>query len=842
MEENRDDNELSLLKRKLYSLSSSVDFHFQFITAFEKMASSGSDSDDETDEENNNQIGGENNELINNPIMDGENERENHANDAKRIVYRQRMHRGNYDTLCLIRRSRFSSAKKLSKLILHYAPTNFNALWNKAKLLIEEKVSSESVEVGLLLDQLGEVVTTDANEMLIAKAEIASMHLDYDIAEDSIVCSIRLLEEVLLSLESLSNASARESIPDYLIDFWKLRLVKSFIQLFSEDHDFLTKHGYTEESILTKIRDSVWQVMESKHLGANLKSSIWRNFGSLLEKYVTTTLGGNLETEMFEGLSPKRCFEEAFELNQNNYRLLLNSVRFKSMNNSVTDDELKRYIELMKLCTKCEAQQHRALFYMGLNFRLLWLRNDRIDFVLASEPFEEAEHCENGPPKGCLVIKAPNCIAWNIPRPYKYVPEKVLKQVINPLAPDLTNLYLQNARRCFKEANDIKPSMSHALHLARILISIGEIDKAKECLTEADKLPFGIVRTALYETMGVLVHREIITNYYKDVEEIEKAKQYYREAIRHGILYIKRLYVSVHYLLQLLHHQLQGRHAQNETDELMIQNEYFLIYMTIQQTDSHFFVLDVLVNDCTKRRLMWKLIRQFYLRNRSYDGAAAFAYLTVFVITQKFELDTDLDLTMDMKLKMLLQSGIEAALSKPVQSLYLPQTYQWLCDFQDSDLVPRPRFDYHFGILTERKTSEVDVLKSIIRKQFQRSFHVIELARSNLTTPSCSVDSLINNKLKKMQSILVLTTKLTTDAGQQTIQQVLEHQTNSKRRRLCQVVLGVKQETVIYENISSCYLESCSTPASENTAQHDRCQVQDACTLLRVLFSDIQSS
>ena len=88
----------------------------------------------------------------------------------------------------------------------------------------------------------------------------------------------------------------------------------------------------------------------------------------------------------------------------------------------------------------------------------------------------------------------------------------------------------------------------------------------------------------MYEQWAMLIDRIIIENsgdYTANRGDLtrQRALQYYRETLRYHVLYETCSMVTLHYFSKLLYTQTQ---LQSQQDDAISQNEYFLIYMVIQ--------------------------------------------------------------------------------------------------------------------------------------------------------------------------------------------------------------------------------------------------------------------
>ena len=198
--------------------------------------------------------------------------------------------------------------------------------------------------------------------------------------------------------------------------------------------------------------------------------------------------------------------------------------------------------------------------------------------------------------------------------------------------------YIVEALNCLKNANDLakKTSCRYLVDLARIHISMGEVESAEDCFIEASQTVFNDNDgTYLFEQWAIL-SKEIATN--ADDDELDNIKSLYRQSIEHAVKAKIRSKMAFYNLRDILKSQLETK-INIDPDYSDINLEYMLLYKTMEQFSvAEEALKTALEKDPKNVDIILSLIDVFYERytvncktgnNKNSDISAAFTYTIV---------------------------------------------------------------------------------------------------------------------------------------------------------------------------------------------------------------------
>ena len=161
----------------------------------------------------------------------------------------------------------------------------------------------------------------------------------------------------------------------------------------------------------------------------------------------------------------------------------------------------------------------------------------------------------------------------------------------------------------------------------------------------------------------------------------------YRESIRYSAQCKVPPLVSFHNLLKLLYEQTQLERNQNNE---VLQKEYFLIFIAVQDAENSRDILHELTKDHVKTEWMWKLIELMYeINGDGAAAAAAFTYITVLCKAGK-HLDHSMsrneipDGTKKEKKTLVFEVSKRAVEVLAYPENVISRTFQWLSEMRDS--------------------------------------------------------------------------------------------------------------------------------------------------------------
>ena len=736
-------------------------------------------------------------------------------------------------------------ARRFNGKVLRYHPTNFIALRNQVNLYmtlsltLDDSFASPALEILERLKQVAE----DRKEMLIAKAEVAAMHERIaNSASDLLNHSIPLFEEVLQEIDLLPASDLSDSTFRDLAALWKRDLVDVYLELMKATNTLLERHGHSQSTVFSRIKDILRSVVSDEDVTKHIRAQASMELGEATISYLGNVTKDERNQQVFEDID--QCFRQASLLDPDDTEILLRAARQQRIS-AKAPDELKEVIEILNRCVdKLSSikgdQKDVALHHLGLAYRSLWLKTGKHTVPLLRIYFRSTGLRDaNGfcPPVGCLVIKPPNTLfeAVLVPRPYKNPPKYIAQRESNPIARD-DDPNLLKARESFLEADHLTAEGSGCLYpveVARTYISTGDTKKAQEYLERGHKRKgIGQNGVYLYEQMGQFEESALTDDWNATAYDLhlEKIKSIYREAIRYDTRGTRNAIMAFYRLLDILYGQIHSNKA-----DLIVQTEYFLLYMTVQQTDKPNEMVKTMTDDDIKTGLMWRLIEMFHERNNPHDAAAAFTYISIIAAAKKLPADVkDVSLTISDRQRLLLESTERVALERTVQPRYLPQAYQWLCYLDDIDEENRSTYDSPFGILVDKsRSAELKAVCGTLRKQLElKSFEIIKASEFQDELSEEGLGRVLDT-LRKFASIAVIT-KIDSSQTHSILSVVEAFCTGSScnRRRICQAMFADVEDYELISDVPTWHIDKESAPSGENKDK----EVNQACRLLRTLF------
>lgn len=566
--------------------------------------------------------------------------------------------------------------------------------------------------------------------MLIAKAEIAAIHAALQVSADSLIGSIQLYEEVLTEL-SLSNRNGFSGpVPENLVAFWKCSLVVNYGNLTNANKAILATYGYTHGKVLSRIEVLVRAVDSSEHIERKLKAQTWVNLANTFEHYRHNNPKERFQRDIYHDVSLADCFTKAREYDPDNPRILMRSGR-ELRQRARSEYDIKTAISYFKMALKGDdIDSIRDILYhhIGLTYRSLWNHTEAPTF---DNKLDAIYRFRSNDYHRCRVVKPPDSpFDFSlIPPPYKEPLKNALWKIINPIARDPENDYLWKARESFEEANHFyyDKDLSNPLYLmeiARIHSSTRNIQKARQCLQEAEKLRESeavdedFVGASLYENLGLLEETELLMKKFSE-PEMEKVTHLYRESIRFSAISKTKPIVAFYYLLRILYKQLERCVERNlsEVDQMILQNEYFLLYMAIQEAEDGRDIVNFMAIDDFRVALIWRLIEMFYQRNQPNDAAAALTYLTTLAMAKKLTAEVKgIDLTYTEKQRILIQSAERVTRQRVEQPRFFPNTYRQLYELRcSSDEEDDSYRSLRSEPLAELEKEKLDIAMKIVQ-------------------------------------------------------------------------------------------------------------------------------
>jgi len=688
----------------------------------------------------------------------------------------------NLQTMLHCATNKFNTAAKIgNEEVLRVMPNNFNALWNKVRLMIAEESENyiDETDAEEILDQLEKTVSRNGKHMLIAKAEIAVMYTALPATSDSLIRCIRLFEEVLAETKKRNKNKGLDPLPQKLVAFWKCILVKAYARLTNANKNLLANYGFHHGKVLSRLLKLVLAVDNSKHIANHLKAETWVNLANTFEHYRQNYPTESFRSDVCSGLSLSDLLAKAREYDPDNPRILMRSGR-ELRRSAKSEKELTEAIDFLKRALKGEdIEDIRDVIYhhIGLSYKALWIHTEN---PVCEEIIEntyklprnnlQPRATDIDPPHGCLVIKPPDHpLDFNlIPMPYKKPPRLATWKVLIPIACDPENPHLLEAVKCFEQAirsRDVPGSLV-LLDIARTYSSARNIERAREYFQKtlnnaySESVGVDFIGVSLFETLAHFEECEMIQKAFKDFQsvthrnlgsgslaeelvenlahfeesemirlafrdsECERVKSLYRESIRFSTISKTKTVVAFHYILRILYKQLSFSTDSSlpEMDRMILQNEYLLLYMAIQEAKQSREIVNSLATNDVRIAVMWRLVDMFNRRNQQYDASAAFTYLNILAMANKLTTEVrGINFTAIDKQRMLLVSAERVAQQRvaEVETRYLLRYYKQLCDLEDT-------CEYNASLqseqLTELEIRKLEIVNNIMRPEFDPGY------------------------------------------------------------------------------------------------------------------------
>ena len=693
----------------------------------------------------------------------------------------------NLDTILYCAVGKFNTAKITNGKLLRAMPENFNALWNKVRLMVTTENDSgdgigETAEE--ILDQLEQTVSRNEKEMLIAKAEIAAMYSNLSLTSDSLISCIRLYEDVLAETKLINQNEAVNPLTEKLVVFWKCNLVRAYAKLTNANKELLANYGFHHDEVLSRLEELVLAVDNSDHIANHLKAETWVNLANTFEHFRQNYPGQSFRTDVCSGLSISDLLANAREYDPDNPRILMRSGR-ELRQRATSEQELTEAIDLLKRALKGEAIDGiRDIIYhqIGLAYRALWIHTQhpaREEILENTYKFPGNSLLPRASDVreqlGRRVIKPPDHpLDFNrIPRPCKEAPKLAFWRILMPIAPDPKHPYLLEAIKYFEAADraaDV-PSTLYLLDIARIYSSARNRESAHEHFRKAlksagsESISVDFVGVSLFETLAHFQECEVVRKAFTDFQfeciqetqknvnsdsladvfigaslleklphfeksevigrafrdsECERVKSLYRESIRFSTISKTKAVVAFYHILRIIYKQLSVSTDSSlpEMDRMILQNEYFLLYMAIQEAKQSRDIVNSLATNDFRIAVMWKLIDMFNRRNQQHDASASFTYLSILVMANKLTTEVrGINFTAIEKQRMLLLSAERVAQQRVtvVKTLYLLPHYKELCDLHNTG---QDNASFQSEPLTDLEIAKLEIVMNIMRPEF----------------------------------------------------------------------------------------------------------------------------
>lgn len=677
-------SQLEVAKERLQAISSAFDFHHSFrpIEILNDVIVEESESEN-SDEESGNEDSTKKDANTNSD--DDEPETDKAVISKHGIANKVCIH--NFNTLkCMRGRPKFEVARKYNTKALNIVPDNFNALWNKVYIMISANDSLEDdmqTEAENILHQLETVITKDKKLMLIAKAEVAGMHAFLPGYLKIFLSSVALYEEVLDELQEFSKQSLSDI--ENLILIWKQDLVQNYARL---------TYGHKHERAIAVASDIVKELDHHPAITDKDKARLWVNLAVISQHCIPRYERnfGYSNTELLEFPTSEHCYRKAMRYDPQNPRIFMQAGR-EQRKRAKTVPGLEEAVEWLEKAMEgegMETDKEYLLHHIGLANQSLWQLTDNPEYrnIEDDYKFRRNSHDDDGSRLGSRVIKPPNhpLDFSKIPPPYKKLHKSTQWRFFNPIVHDIRNKYYLRAIQCFEEAIRITSDKClYLTHLARLRSSALDLVKAGECLREAEKEVFSDIVSAesvgvsLYEYIGF--HEEtLMMQKGFNHNHAEKIKSSYRESIRQSTRSNWKPVVAFHHLLRILYKQLEDEDGFDcERDRMIVQDEYFLLYMAIQESKDPRDILKTLTTSDFKIDLISRLIQAFHERNEEFDAEAGFAYFSVLaVFRKKPKLEIGAENNAGEIMRILLKLAERVARQRIEQPRYLRQEYRIL--------------------------------------------------------------------------------------------------------------------------------------------------------------------
>lgn len=739
-----------------------------------------------------------------------------------------------------LRRDDLESAKLSNDRVLAVLPDNLIGLWCRIEFLaVAKSLFDYPIDYKETLAKLKRVAR-DEKEILIAKAGVAAM---YRMAVSSSAAdkSCRLYDEVFDEVNRLPVHVIRDPVFRDLVATWKLDLSLNYCSQAMSQKMTDRPNGTSElDTLYGKATRLLTSVAEDERIANKIRAESF-----VLLATARKSLTSSSRDRLREDVTSFDWLKRAGYLDPDNLDTSL-KIAGCMRRCATTVNEIKNVIERLKLCLEGVHKRNVVCHHLGLAYRSLW----KLCNNFPSPPLRNRLRSSRGIsslPIGYKVTALPRSMLdpKMIPKPYKGVPKSTLLRHSNPLAETENDAYLLEARKYFKKADNLGRGSDGLMlvEIARTYLSAGNIPEAERCFSRASERQ-NIANSAayLFEQMGMLKESQLNDDDDDDdhySEKLEELKSIYREAIRYDARSTHRAEMAYHRLLDILYYQTQSSRA-----NLIVQSEYFLIYTALQRARCHNEVTKAMISDENQISFMWRLIELLHRRNEGHDASAAFAYISVLAENDKLITeDRGTELSVREKLRILLKSGEKVALERPVLARYLPQTYDWLRQLDDSATgVGASSGMRSVAVIVDEIDSEnLATVQRILVRQLKREYPPIISISDDTET-----DELII-KMRKFHSIVVITEEIDHNSRLFRLLEAVSTDGNSRRIRMCLAVFDVSNDR---NDILQCpclpewRVESVVTSPQQNSdartlSPSDRCkinEIKNACRLLRALF------